>query len=74
MADAMPTTSQGGGGDTEEEQPVELIHGVSQLPDGYGKIFNAAAMLPQCCLNALENAVNTRNKMLHLFLLLYNAA
>ena len=51
------------GGDTAEEQPVELIHGVSQLPDGYGKIFNAAAMLPQCCLNAVENAVYTRNKM-----------
>ena len=53
MADAMPTTSQGGGGDTEPEQAVELIHGVSQLPDGYDKIFNAAAMLPQCCLNAV---------------------
>ena len=50
MADAMPTTSQGGGGrDTEEQQPVELIHGVSQLPDGYGKIFNAATMLFKCC-------------------------
>ena len=53
MADAMPSTSQGGGGDTGEEQPVELIHGVSQLPDGYGKIFNAAAMLSECCLNAV---------------------
>ena len=36
---------------------MELIHGVSQLPDGYGKIFNTAAMLLECCLNAVENAV-----------------
>ena len=51
MADAMPTTSQHGkGGDTEQEQAVELIHGVSQLPDGYGKIFNAATMLFKCCV------------------------
>ena len=60
MADAMPSTSQSGGEDTGEEQPVELIHGVSQLPDGYSKIFNAAAMLSECCLNAVENAVYTK--------------
>ena len=40
-------------GDTEQEQAVELIHCVSQLPDGYGKILNTAVMLPQCCLNTV---------------------
>ena len=50
MAQAMPSTSGDGGGDTEQQPTVELIHGVSDLPDGYGKIFNAATMLFKCCI------------------------
>ena len=57
MAQAMPSTSRDGGGDTEQQPTVELIHGVSDLPDGYGEIFYAAAVLPQCCLNAVYKIV-----------------
>lgn len=53
MAEAMASTSQGGRGDTEQEKEVELIHGVSQLPDGYGKTLNAATTLLQRCSNAV---------------------
>ena len=53
MAEAMASTSGDGGGDTEQQPTVELIHDVSDLPDGFSKIFDAAAMLPQCCHNAV---------------------
>ena len=48
MLEAVPSTSGDGG----EELPssVELIHGVSDLPDGYSKIFDAAAMLFKHCV------------------------
>ena len=42
MADAVPGTSGDGGGGREPPSAAELIHGFSNLPDGYGKTFDAA--------------------------------
>ena len=50
MSQAVPSTSGDGWGDGEPPSSVELIHGVSDLPNGYGKIFDIAAMLPKCCV------------------------
>ena len=49
MSEAVPSTSGDGGGGGEPPNSGELIHGVSDLPDGYGKFFNVAAMLPKRC-------------------------
>ena len=45
MSEAVPSTSGDGGGGREPRSSVELIHGVSDLPDGYGKILDTATML-----------------------------
>ena len=52
MSEAVPSTSGNGGGGGEPPSSVEHIHGVVDLPDGYGKILNAAAMLANHCSNA----------------------
>ena len=47
MSEAVPTTSRDGGRGGEPPSSVELIHGVSDLPDRYNKIFDAVATLPK---------------------------
>ena len=57
MSQAVPSTSGDGGGGGEPSSSVELTHGVSDLPGGYGKISGTATMLPKHCSNDVHKIV-----------------
>ena len=59
MSEAVSSTSRDGGRGGDPTSSVELSYGFSDLPDGYDKIFDAAATLPKFCSNAVyKNCVS----------------